>query len=282
MDTRFYLALGTGYTSIPLAPSATLALPSTFHVVPGLYVYNGVGYDLTALGRYLFADPVTEVIMQRITWDATNIPAYISAFSACHLDGKYDDGTSIPLGSADLTAYLNALKTRPVEMHCGYIADLMRTMMSQFAPAIPARLVQMTEGIVPTNNDIGHIVFEEKSSGAWRLWDVTNGVYFADSSGNHLNLKDLINLGITNATMVRISEKKTSYDVGFGLWEEFWGQTDANVRAWCNRIYQIPAVKSGSTWYAYVPSALSSRTSYITGLGFTVQSQATWESTWYP
>jgi hypothetical protein len=294
MDTRFY-KLGVGYSAIPLAPGATTALPTKPHITPGQYIYEGVGYDCTAAGLYRWADPVAEVIIQRISLDpnpaTADIPTYMASLAWAHADGCDDGsnaGTLMPLSGANLTTILNILTTRLVKMQCGFIADFARNMLSQYSPPVPARLVQMTEGVVPTNIDTGHIVMEEKSSGAWRLWDLTNGIYFTDASGNHLDLDQLITLGVANATMVRIAEKRNSRDLNktngfeYGLWEEFWGLTDANVLAWCERIYQIPAVYSGGTWYAYVPTALASREPYIAGLGFTVQTQAAWQAEWYP
>lgn len=277
MIARFYS--GTNVTELASSGAATATLPSGLHMVPGAYLVDGLPYQCNSPGLYRWFNPDTGVCKQRVCW-TNDIASYVSAWSWMHMDGKREDGL-------DIATLQNTARSQMLSMSCGYIADLLRQLILQWP--FPARLVQMSTADTPNGYDDGHIVVEEKSTGAWRLWDVTNGCCFTDGT-NHLSLKGIIDLGVANCTRVNMSEKRVSYGLAtmaagtfdYGLWHEFLFANSGQVDAWCERIYRIPSVKANGVWSAYMPSGTESRQSWMQAQGFTILTKAAWESAFYP
>lgn len=270
---------GPTISTIPSSSTATAALPANLHMVPGQYVVGGAGYDCSLVGTYRFFDPNIGICQQRVCWD-NNIDKYIASFCAIHHNGARDAGMT------DSQAVSKALE-QEIETLCGDIAQLTVDMLLQYG-TFSARIVSVLTG-TPNNYDNGHIVLEEKSSGSWRLWDMTNGVYFTDASGNHLHLKGIADLGIANCTMVQFCNKRVSCSpqsvpggtLDNGFYEDFVTIPNG-VRAWINRIYQIFSVKSGGSYYTYIPSALSGQTSWVEAQGYTnLMTETAWAAAYY-
>lgn len=276
MIARFYS--GTTVTDLASSGSASTSLPTGLHIQPGAFVVDGLPYQCNSPGLYRWFNPDNGVCKQRICW-TNDIAAYVSAWSWLHMDGKREDG-------ADIATLQNAARSQMLSLSCGYIADLLRQLILQWP--YNARLVQMSTADTPNGYDDGHVVLEEKSTGVWRLWDVTTGSYFTDGT-NHLSLKGIIDTGIANCTRVKISEKRASYGLAtmaagtfdYGIYREFMQADDAQVDAWCEHIYRIPAVKDNGAWKAYMPSGTESRQTWMQNQGFTILTKAAWESAFY-
>lgn len=268
---------GTAVSDVPQGTSA-VALPSGFHILAGQYVLNGTAYDCRAGGLYRFYDPQTLICEQRLSWSnpQSDVYPYLSGLSWAHADGPRDAALS-------LANKQTLMKNHIIEMQCGDIALLCMSLLGQFAnPTFQTRQVQVLTAGPLISGDNGHLIFEVKIDGAWRLFDVTNGRYFTDEAGNHLNLKQIIEIGMPNCNHVRISDKivgtgrSGSYSNYF--YYAFVGKSEADTIAWCERIYQIPIV--GTT--ANMPLGTEARQSWVQGLGFSVASKAAWDSTYYP
>jgi hypothetical protein len=260
--------------------STTTPAPQGLWCSPGLYTFGGVGFDMRRPGLYRFFDEQTELFRHYIVWSNTDIDSFLSAFSHLHMDGNRDNGLTIE-------ALQSAVRSQRVAMQCGVIAGHMVALCGQYAPVVPARKVQMTTAGSLIAGDNGHVVFEEKSKGRWRLWDITNGVYFTNGVGSHLGLDAIVEAGMQNCKMVRFTPKSNSANAistlqgvtfDYGLFNEFKMSTDGDVKAWIDRIYQIPSIQRGGIWYAYMPTGTEARAAYVQSLGFTVIPKTQWQS----
>jgi hypothetical protein len=96
----------------------------------------------------------------------------------------------------------------------------------------------------------GHFVVETYTSGAWRMWDLTNGRYFVDAVGNHMSTAALISQlskeGAAFPTAVRLdtaNHSSSSASVGvppydYGLFGEIFLNPTVNLEAWYRHVFE--------------------------------------------
>lgn len=286
ITARFYD--GMNVSSVASAASGA-ALPTNLWVAPGNYVCGGQNWDMHAIGLYRFWDSDQETCRVCLVWDYTSIDKQIAALTNMHMDGSRDEITTV---NTMLTTWQGKMPYQRVSARCGFISDFLVAILHQYAPTntFASRKVQVTTATPHPSGDNGHVIFEEKSNGSWRLWDSTNGEYFTDASGSHLSLKDIINLGMPNCNMVQYTTKAPSTDAvstnghvfDWSYWNDFGDQTEAAKKLWCNDKYQIPAQqRANGAWVCYMPAGTEGQTSYMQGLGFVVESKVAWETEFY-
>lgn len=229
--------------AIPLDPTATLSLPTASkYVRAGKYLYNGIGYDLTEEGRYVFFmsnGTHFNVIAINYPYSGMDVYKYMSAVSGEHVHGTGDNHTGYQ-------AISNAGRYRKWQMQCGFIAGMIHWFLPQVG--FTTRVVNVSTLETPiTGFDDGHIVVETKHGSDWRMWDVTNGVYFLDPvTGAHLSTAQFISQianGGTFPTKVRLddSDKYNAQSAGstcLGTYNDLFTKTDAEKEIWYRRIFQ--------------------------------------------
>lgn len=229
---------------IPIAASAVDgAMPTgSKYVRAGRYSYNGVNYDMREEGRYVFFrsnGTHFNVIVINYPYANMDLKKCIAAISGEHVHGTTDNHTGYQSTS-------NAGRYRKWHMQCGYIAG----MIHWFFPLLghTTRVVNVSTLETPlTGFDDGHVVVETKHGLDWRMWDITNGVFFKDpTTGAHLSTAQFIAQiagGGTFPTVVRLdgSDKYNAQSAGstcLGTYHDIFTWTDAQKEAWYRRIFQ--------------------------------------------
>ncbi|HTD89232.1 MAG TPA: hypothetical protein VK663_01100 [Burkholderiales bacterium] len=277
--------LNDSQTDIPVvAGPATIALNAYgFGQLPGVINYGGTYYDCTQPGLISFFDTNSGVAARRPMWTGIGktgqdwinaVYGWISACSWMHVHGTADEG----LTQATLAGWMKQHKAR---LRCGAIVDFMVYILPQLG--VYARRVGVLTGKAPNGYDDGHICFEAYLGGRWRFWDLTNGAYYADANGDHLNLKEIIAKGINNCVRVRVdADRDFSCDpagsICFGVYFETMRKTPQGMTDWYDRIFAIPYV--GST--AFIPAQYAGSAGWVNSLGIGVVTEASWNATFYP
>lgn len=209
------------------------ALPGdSVAILPGVYVFNGVAYQCTAPGRYLFWDGVSPTIHARLVYGG-EIYGFLSGVSWHHAHGVADEG----LTGQDLA---NVGRTHKWRLRCGYVADLMMWWLPQYG--YTCRKVQALT-LEPLNGvDDGHIMFEVLHDAKWKMWDITNGCYFS-KDGAHLSLGEIVAAGADDCERVPIDgDAKGSSDLAgtfdMGSYRDLAFGTEDQLDAWYARVFQ--------------------------------------------
>lgn len=232
--------------------AASVALPSSFVIAPGNYVFAGYGFNCSAPGLYRFWDGATPIIQTRAVLGG-DLYAFLSAISWHHVHGLADEVTaSVPpyTDNAYWQARFNSGTTSKWEMRCGFISTMMKWLLPQFG--YPTDVINfVTTG--PTNGvDDGHIVFQVFDGGKWKLWDITSGVYFT-LNGVHLSAAEIIAAGVLNCQRVSmgapdkfnsVTTTTQSPAVGFdiGSYLDMRHLTPADIDTWFFEKYQAWSV----------------------------------------
>lgn len=213
--------------------TATVALPATsIAMLPGVYLFNGQGYDCTAPGLYKFWAGNNTPIQSRFVYGG-DLYTFMSALSWHHVHGIADE-------TSDWQALATGGMTSKWELRCGFISGLANWWVPQYG--LTSRIVNLlTTG--PLNGvDDGHVVTEVSHGGKWKLWDLTNGVYF-QKNGVHLSAAEIITEGVLTCERVSLGspDKFNSAMAGtfdMGSYADMTRLTPAEVDAWYARIYQ--------------------------------------------
>lgn len=227
--------VATAATSTPL-PSSSVAM------LPGNYTFNGGGYNCTAPGLYKFWAGNNTPIQSRfvfgrladgITPDPESIYSFMAALSCHHVHGVADETTNwYALATGGMTSKW--------ELTCGYISGLAKWWVPQYG--LPARVVTAVT-VGPLNGvDDGHTVIEVSHGGKWKMWDLTNGLYFT-KDGVHLSTAEVIAAGILTCVRVPLGtlDKMNSAMAGsfdMGSYSDMTRQTPDEIDAWFARIFQ--------------------------------------------
>jgi hypothetical protein len=231
-------------SNIPVTTGG-IALPSTsVCITPNTYIVAGVSYDCSRQGLYRWFNTAGQFI-NRICVSTTSpdVAAIISGMSWNHVHGiQTESGTYQNISDAG--------KYRKWSARCGVIAGLVSWLMPQLGVTARVRNVK-TLGTL-NGYDEGHLVVETLHGSDYRMWDMTNGVYFKDGTGKHMSTADLIAWFVANPTgmpeMVKLDyDSKYTHDcvtlgngaiLDLGLYWERMFSTPALVEAWYRRIFQ--------------------------------------------
>lgn len=206
----------------------------------GKYVFNGVGYNCTRKGLYRFASqlPNDTVIRTRLVhWSPDHLDgdlyAFLSGISWHHVHATEDEG---------LTGQLlaNAGMTHKWRLRCGPLTNFLIWLLPSYGYSV--RGIQLWTNEASNGFNDGHRALEVNHGGKWKLWDVTNGVYFTQN-GVHLSASEIIGNGVLNCSRVRIDgdgKRGSSIANGwdFSSYYDMALLTQAGQDAWYARIYQ--------------------------------------------
>lgn len=215
---------GVGAVSLPATSCAML---------PNAYLFNGLPYDCTVPGLYVFQ--AGSNIQCRIV-AGSDVYALLSSISWHHVHGVDDESLAV---NTQLLA--NAGMTHKWRLRCGYISDLVVWLLPQCGYVV--RKVQALSIEPPNGVDDGHIMVEVQHSGKWKLWDMTNGCYWTNAQGLHLGLSEIITAGVGNCIQIRIDDAdKAGSDLAgtfcMATYRDLVFRTEADKAAWFARIFQ--------------------------------------------
>jgi hypothetical protein len=270
--------LGMDRHAVPVATGPAIALPAGFGLLPGRYTFAGSDYNCFEPGLYFFHDLATGIYHRRALWTG-DVAAFIKSVARQFVHGARDNARTF-------NELCTIAKAEPAHVQCGPLVDFMLWLLPQVG-CTQVRKVQMFTGEVPpTPGDAGHVCFEEKSSGQWRLWDPDSGLHFADANGNHLSAKDLIALGVGNVAVVPFKAESHFVPAGVnGNYCELFYSDDDLRATWRERLFQIPAIvppHPATTGVAYVPAAHAPRASWVASQGVSIVSESAWLAQFYP
>lgn len=202
-------------------------------VQPGYYLFHDRGYDCSMSGLYCFWGGSGDAIQSRLVYDGVDLYGFMSGASWHHAHGVEDE----TLDFAQLDRIGTTHKWR---LRCGIIAGLMNWYMARLG--VVSRIVNLTTLERTNGIDDGHIVFETYDANVWRLWDITNGVYFR-RGGKHLSAAEIIEAGVLNCERVKLDgdEKYGASLVGdfcLGTYADMMLNTPAQIDGWFAGIYQ--------------------------------------------
>lgn len=233
-------------TPVNALASSAPAMPLTsVCMTRGAYSLYGKTWDCTRDGLYIFRDPSKSFFVHRIVtlWgQQPDVYTLLSAVSYNHVHGVADE-------SNDYQVVSNNGIYRRWRLRCGFIAGLCAWLLPQSHIGITARSVNVST-VGPKNGfDDGHIVLETLHSGQWRMWDMTGGCYFRNSSGHHMSTAEFINwlkvnpAGLPDKVMLSPlltkwgSDVAPGYNWDYGRQGRLWDDP-SYAESWYRRIFQ--------------------------------------------
>ena len=224
----------------PLDPTATAPINNgSVSLVSGKYVFNGVGYDCTQPGLYRFWNGGNSAIQSRLCYTPAGLYDFLSGMSWHHIHGVEDEKASYQL-------IANGGMTRKWRLRCGYIVGLAHWYLQSWANYLQSPIQSRSISVRtlgPLNGiDDGHVVLEVFHENKWKMWDLTNGVYWT-LGGVHLSTAEIISAGILNCSRVHIdadSRYGASLAGSFclGSYADMALLTPDEIDAWFARIFQ--------------------------------------------
>lgn len=267
---------------VPTAASGG-AFPAGFLWAPGFYVLDGIAYDMTACGVYVFMNPVAKAVNRRAITN-TDPLEMCSVFSHLVVHGASDN--TLTLSQKDAIA-----KTSRLRVTCGFLADWAMKWLT--SAGFRARRVHFLTADTPNNYDDGHVAVEVFRNGRWVLADLDFGRCFTDpASGSLLSLTDFadrvaaLNLGTFALNLESKVDSAPSVDGAFDYAAFFDTKlsTPALVDAWTQRVMRIPGIAhADGNIYFYLPPGAEGRQSWVLGAqgNYRVVSKAAWDAMFY-
>jgi hypothetical protein len=228
-------------SDVPLMGGGNPMLFGSAFMAAGIYTLGGQSWDCRRPGLYRFMLDGEQFFRNRIVAGSpVDLYALISAMCWNHMHGSADETT-------DFQGLSNKGVHQRWRLRCGVIVALAVWLLPQLGQ--PSRSVNViTTG--PLNGfDDGHIILETLHGSSWRMWDLTNGCYWTDASGNHLSTAQFI-AAIANGgafpTKVRLDgadkrwDAETAQVAGGVLDMGLYGDivVAPNMEAWFRRIFQ--------------------------------------------
>ena len=236
-----------GAGAAPVATSSpAMALPTgSVWMATGLYSYGGQVFDCTEEGLYRFFNPTTGATTSRLALKnftgGANLYKVLEGVCWNHVHGAQDTGTS-------WQAMSNAGMARKWRAQCGTIVGLMVWALNQFGFTARSRNPTTLE---PLNGyDDGHVVLETQHGSDWRMWDLTNGVWYRNASGKHLSTTEFVQAvtaggALPEAVLLcpfRQNNSDTTGAIDLAVYGDMKTLTPAEREAWVRRIFQsVPA-----------------------------------------
>lgn len=207
--------------------------------------------------------------------------AFMAAMAAICVYGTRDEGVGLATQQA-------SAKIRKLEMRCEPTIDFVKGCAALVS--VTVRKVRLLTAGQPTNFDDGHSLCEARdASGAWKLYDVAGDCAWADSNGNRLSLRDVIDAGVANCAPVVLAPSEcgnADYAASVIPFRVLYDQLFARqerVAAWRQRIYQIPAIDDAAgVPVAFMPPGTEGRQVWVQSLGYQVATRSAWNATFYP
>lgn len=249
---------------------------------PRALIYASQTWDCTTTGLYRFWAPLGSGA-NRIVW-AGDVPRLMSALSWVHSWGSEDNGMAI--GSMASAAGVRQLRTQ-----CSLIVAWAKAVCDSAplagAPPFPqTRVCRVLTAETPNDWYDGHALLEAKHpDGAWRLYDITNGLTYGDPAAA---LKDVVPLlpGTPRTAICKKSFSVTPPASGFDVGAFCFARmtNDAQRDEDLAHVMQIPGIDDGGLTWFYLPPGTEHRASWVLGLSplFRVLTKADWLARFYP
>lgn len=178
--------VGQTETDLQAGPAAIPLPMGSAWMKAGVYSYAGKSYDCTEEGLYIFWNDDNGTAQNRIVLKdfagGADLYKVISGVCWNHVHGTDHNGWEYQLMS-------NSGMARRWSAQCGYIVGLLVWALPQFGFTARSRNPRTLE---PTNGyDDGHVVLETLHDGAWRMWDLSSGIWFRDAAGKHLSTAEV-------------------------------------------------------------------------------------------
>lgn len=231
------------HSEAPVLAGATAGIPYPGSVLTntGVHLYNGVSYDMAQEGLYRFFNESNGTCFNKIALVGfvgnADVYKFLSAIAENHVHGTKDNHTYYQGVSNDG-------RYRMWESQCGYISGFCHWILPQCGFTTRVVNVKTLETLNGWND--GHVVLEVYIDGAWRMFDMTNGVYFTDENDNHMSAQQFITQIAgggdfpTTVKMDASDKSNAAYVNGVSLqvWERLYFVTDAQKEVWYRRIFQ--------------------------------------------
>jgi hypothetical protein len=226
--------LTTGVAPGPL-PMVSIAMST------GIYSFAGRTWDCTEEGLYTFFNPANGTAQNRLAFTnftgGADLYKILSGVCWNHVHGT--DHNGLPWQTMS-----DIGRTRKWSAQCGAIAGLIAWLLPQCGFTARTRN-PMT--LLPRNGvDDGHIVLETLHAGQWRMWDLTDGVYYRDATGKHLSTSELVTIVNAGAPLPeavqmcpeRSIDSDAAGAIDLQIYCRFMKHTPEQKEAWVRRIYQ--------------------------------------------
>lgn len=256
---------------------------------PGIYNIDGLNFDCRLPGLYRFKIPGRNYWLNKIVGKdlsgVTDLYSLMSAVSWNQVYGSADEATLYPeqLTEAQLQTISNNGHFRKWRMRCGFIVRFLQWLLPLYG--VQCRSIQLHTGQEFNQYTDGHVAIETYTNGKWLLWDISNGLYFVDMLGAHMNTREVMDsfrAGVT-PTVVRIDatdkwSSDTPENFDLSILRDCEMLTPAEVNIWHRRVLQIQEMSS----YAWLPPGTESKASWLAGRGVQVVSESAFNSMFYP
>lgn len=256
---------------------------------PGIYNIDGYNVDCRVPGLYRFKLPGRGYWLNRIigksTAGVTDLYALMSAVSWNQVYGNAHELSADPVTMTDAQcqSISNSGHYGKWRMRCGYVVRFLQWLLPQYG--VSSRRIQLNTGEEFNGDSDGHVAIETYANGRWSLWDISNGLYFTDANGLHLNTREVMEhfRAGTSPTVVRIdaTDKWSSDAPNFfdmSVWRDAEVLTPSELDAWHKRVMQIPEINA----VAWLPPGTESKAAWLAGRGVQVVSESAFNAQFYP
>ncbi|MDB1108059.1 hypothetical protein [Pseudomonas extremaustralis] len=278
--------------SVVVQPSGSYPVMPNLNVPfgqAGIYKIDGYNVDCRVPGLYRFKLPGRAYWLNRIIGKSvagvTDLYALMSAISWNQVYGEMHELSPDPVSMTDsqCQAISNSGHYGKWRMRCGYVVRFLLWLLPQYG--VSSRRIQLNTGLAFNGDTDGHVAIETYANGRWSLWDISNGLYFTDGNGLHLNTREVMELlrAGTDPTVVQIdathkwsSDAIDFYDMSVLCDAEVL--TPDELMVWHKRVMQIPEINA----VAWLPPGTESKASWLAGRGVQVVTEQAFNSMFYP
>lgn len=267
------------------------AMPSLNNpfVAPGIYNIDGYNFDCREPGLYRFKIPGRAYFLNKIvakdSSGITDLYSLMSSVSWNQVYGDKDEPTTYPenMTETQLQTISNNGHYRKWRFRCGFVVRFLQWLLPLYG--VQCRSIQLHTGETFNEYTDGHVAIETFTGGRWVFWDISNGLYFTDEAGLHLNTQEVIGRFRNGQApiVVRIdaadkwsSDTPANFDMS--LLRDCQVRTPEELDAWHRRVMQIQEMPG----YAWLPPGTESKASWLAGRGVQVVSESAFNAMFYP
>lgn len=277
----------------PVSATPTMSWAPQLVFPPGYYSHNGLVYDLTQPGHYVFFNPVVNTT--RMTVAAGDPIALLSAASWLTTFGDDDAQVAGEVDAAFLARVSAKARTSKLKLLCGDTIDF--TQGALFAGSgFATRTVRFLTMDAPNNYVDGHICTEIVAGGQQVLADVSLNVIFRGVGGNRLSARDAVTaIASDNFSYEMLAEDgyavEPAYSYGFDAtgYAETFLLTQQDRRNWHRRVFQAVGIDrldadNVTRTYWKLPTGAEGRAAWLEALSpaWKVTDPEIWHSVFYP
>ena len=269
--------------NVPPQKVSAPVIPSPLLILPSVYSYNGLAYDMTAEGLYRFVHTPTsaepwEDCGHRIVTNGES-DKLMSALAGVTVHGTVDEG----LTDAQRTHHA---RTGWLRMRCGEIDRWARARLAQCG--IQARSVSLVTMESPNGYDDGHVTTEVLSGGAWRLYDLDNNRVFLGTDQSCLAARDVQHIMVGAYTSESISPTAAPHNTEptvNALYMAMIHEAAPGIEGWTRRVFQAVGIwHTDGKCYFKIPFGYEARKPWLLSLNSAwrvIDEHGEWERMFY-